>query len=327
MKYISDNSLKKKVSKIGLGTGKFGTIIPDDFAFEMLDRFIDYGGTVIDTARNYYEWVENGRGKSEECIGKWIESRHLREKICIVTKCGVRNNYKEWMIDLSKNNLVQELKESLDSLRTDYIDIYLLHRDERERSVEEIMDTMQVLNDMGHIRMIGVANWNVERIRSANEYAKKHGLKPFKILQTWWSVADYKKEMWNDKNTTCMDEKTYQYMLDQNMIGMAYTSQCKGYFQKAAQCGKDGVDAFLRERIETKKNLRILDYLIRYSKEKNIDMTSLVSGYVTSGRVPGIALVSCSTMEQLWDIVQHCDYQMPNEVIDNIRSIKGEDHE
>lgn len=325
MKYINDECIKKKVSKIGIGTGKFGTKISEELAFEMLDVFIEYGGTVIDTARNYYEWVENGRGKSEECIGKWIESRKAREKVCIATKCGVRNEGKIWDINLSRDNLAQELKESLDALGTDYIDVYLLHRDEKERPVEEIVETMQYLTEIGNISTIGVANWNIGRVKEANQYAERHSLKPFKILQTWWSVAEYKKEMWNDETTTHMDRETHQYMLEHNLIGMAYTSQCKGYFQKAAQIGSDGVDDFLKERIETKNNLQILDYLINYSLQSNVDMTSLVNAYITSNSVKGIALISCSILEQLLDIVKHCDYHMPDNVIDNIKNIKGED--
>lgn len=325
MKYINDECIKKRVSKIGIGTGKFGTKISDELAFEMLDLFVEYGGTVVDTARNYYEWIENGRGKSEECLGKWIESRKAREQVCIATKGGVKNKGKIWEINLSRDNLVQELKESLEALRTDYTDIYLLHRDEKERPVEEIVETMQYIAEIGNIGALGVANWNIARIKDANQYAERHGLKPFKVLQTWWSIAEYKEEMWDDKNTTHMDRETHQYMLENNLIGMAYTSQCKGYFQKAAQLGNNRVNDFLKKRIETNNNLYILDYLVRYSEENSIDMTSLVNAYITSNSVEGIALISCSTLEQLLDVVTHCDYRMSDEVINDIRNIKGED--
>lgn len=325
MKYINDECIKKRVSKIGIGTGKFGTKISDELAFEMLDLFVEYGGTVVDTARNYYEWIENGRGKSEECLGKWIESRKAREQVCIATKGGVKNKGKIWEINLSRDNLVQELKESLEALRTDYTDIYLLHRDEKERPVEEIVETMQYIAEIGNIGALGVANWNIARIKDANQYAERHGLKPFKVLQTWWSIAEYKEEMWDDKNTTHMDRETHQYMLENNLIGMAYTSQCKGYFQKAAQLGSNRVNDFLKKRIETNNNLYILDYLVRYSEENSIDMTSLVNAYITSNSVEGIALISCSTLEQLLDVVTHCDYRMSDEVINDIRNIKGED--
>ena len=73
MKYT--NKFEMNLSKIGLGTGRFGTVVSKEMSFEMLDMFYEHGGNVIDTARNYYEWVENGRGKSEQTIGEWMAKR------------------------------------------------------------------------------------------------------------------------------------------------------------------------------------------------------------------------------------------------------------
>jgi aryl-alcohol dehydrogenase-like predicted oxidoreductase len=320
MKYIN-NLDNIKISKIGLGTGRFGTKVPQSLSFEMLDCFYENGGTLIDTARNYYEWVENGRGKSEECIGKWLDSRGNRDNLCISTKCGVKNEGKNWFINLSKDKLCEELSQSLDALRTDYIDIYLLHRDEPQRAVEEIVETMQCLKEKGNIKIIGVANWNYNRIKKANDYALSHGLEPFRTVQTWWSLAEYKYEMWNDSNTTNMTPELYSYMKDNNMFGMAFTSQCKGFFQKAVNCGIENVDDFLKERIVTLRNLEKLEYIKSFCKKNNVSPTAFVNGYITSNSLEGTALVSCSKTSQLIDILNNCDYQLENNFIDEIDNI------
>ena len=156
MKYT--NKFGMNLSKIGLGTGRFGTVVSEETSFEMLDLFYENGGNVIDTARNYYEWVENGRGKSEQTIGKWMAKRGVRDKVYISTKCGVRNEGKTFYMNLSKENLLEECKQSLEALQTDYIDIYLLHRDEPDRLVEEIMETLQVVQEVGKVKTIGVCN-------------------------------------------------------------------------------------------------------------------------------------------------------------------------
>ncbi len=317
MKYINNTN----VSKIGLGTGRFGTVVSEEISHQLLDYFYDNGGTVIDTARNYYEWVENGRGKSEECIGRWLEKRKNREKVCLSTKCGVKNKGKVWNIDLSKDALICELNESLEALHTDYIDIYLLHRDEKERAVEEIVDTMQLIKEQGKIRYLGVSNWSCERVKAANDYAIKNKLEPFKFVQTWWSLAEYKYEMWNDDNTTHMDDDMYSYMLQNNMIGMAYTSQCKGFFQKAIKDGLENVSEFLRHRIVTERNLKKLEYIKRHCILNNVSPTSFVNGYITSNPLNGIALVSSSNPEQLSDILRNCDYELDVNEIKKIDSI------
>ena len=317
MKYINDT----KISKIGLGTGRFGTRVSEALSFDMLDCFYENGGTLIDTARNYYEWVENGRGKSEECLGKWLDSRGNRNKICLSTKCGVRNEVKNWFINLSKENLCQELCESLEALRTDYIDIYLLHRDEPDRPAEEIIETMQYLKEKGRVGIIGASNWSTERIKRANAYAVEHGMESFRTVQTWWSLAECKYEMWDDPNTTHMDSELYSYMSGSGMFAMAYTSQCKGFFQKAITKGLENIDEFLKRRIVTASNLKRLDYIREYCGKRNVSPTAVVSGYITSNALEGTALVSCSNIEQLIDILDNCDYELEKDVISYIDSL------
>ena len=158
MKYINFHR-GKKLSKIGLGVSRFGTRVPDELANAMLDMFLRSGGTLVDTARNYYEWVENGRGKSEEFLGKWMEDHRCRNKIVLSTKGGVSNQGKQFHVDLSRGALLTELKESLEALRTDYLDIYLLHRDDLKRPVEEIMDTLQEISAVGKCGSIGKARF------------------------------------------------------------------------------------------------------------------------------------------------------------------------
>lgn len=320
MKYIYEPGSELSLSQIGLGTGRFGTIVSEEDAFMMMNLFLRKGGNVIDTARNYYEWVENGRGKSEACIGKWMSKYNTRDKVCICTKGGVRNEGKKWYIDLSKKTLLDELNQSLATLQTDYIDIYLLHRDEKERNVGEIIENLNFLKEQGNISCIGVANWSTDRIIEANKYADAHSLCPIQVIQTWWSLAEYTKEMWNDENTTHMDEQMYQYMLKKSILGMAYTSQCKGYFQKK-KLGDEYVSDLLRKRIETDTNKRKAQFISEYCDNNDITPTEMVLGYITSNPINGIALVSCSNEKQLYDVLEHCDYIMPQNVIDKIDSI------
>lgn len=311
----------KKISKIGLGTGRFGTRVEKEAAFEMLDYFYENGGNVIDTARNYYEWVENGRGMSERCIGEWMTGRGCRDGICLCTKGGVRNEGKVFTSNLSREALLTEAAESLEALRTDYIDIYLLHRDEPERPVEEIVETMQKIKETASISMLGVANWRIGRIKAANAYACSHGLEPFRVVQTWWSLAEYTQRMWDDPTTTHMDSETYAYMQENRMLGMAYTSQCKGFFQKACRHGLEAIDPFLMQRIATPTNIKKFEYIRDYCEKNHISPTAVVNGYITSNPLDGIALVSVSGMEQLRDIMSVSDYTLDARVIAEIDAI------
>ncbi len=316
MKYIIDEKIKKKISKIGFGGGRLGSTYSEENSFQLLDVFYQNGGTVLDTARSYSPWEHDGRGKSESCIGKWIEKNKVREKVVVVTKGGIKGN----IIDNSRENLVRELNESLEALKTDYIDIYLLHKDDLRRSVEEIVETMQLLKEMASVKKIGVANMNFKRFYEAVSYAEKNHMEPFTTLQTWWSLAEYKKEMWNDEMTTHMESEMYQFLKEKNILCMAYTSQCKGYFQKMV-LEETNITPFLKERIETKRNIKKAEYIKKYCKANNIHPTAFVNGYITSNALKGIALVGCSTVNQVQDIMNNCDYVLPQSAIDEIDKI------
>ena len=305
MKYT--NKFEMNLSKIGLGTGRFGTVVSKEMSFEMLDMFYEHGGNVIDTARNYYEWVENGRGKSEQTIGEWMAKRRNRDKVYISTKGGVRNDGKTFYMNLSKENLLEECRQSLEALQTEYIDIYFLHRDEPERSVEEIIDGLQSVQEQGKVKALGVCNWSAKRVKKANDYAGRNGLVPISIVQTWWSIAAYTPNMWNDPTTTWMDNEMYGYLKENNLLGMAYTSQAKGFFQKAILDGYENVNDFLKHRIVTDENLRRLALIRDYCNQKSVSPTAVVNAYITNNDVDGIALVSCSKLEQMKDILAHCD--------------------
>lgn len=322
MKYIKGILLGKEISKIGLGTAKFGSRVNEIDAFNLLDIFFEHGGNVLDTARNYDEWKPDGRGRSEECIGKWLKKRENRNDIILCTKGGVKRNYDgSRYFDLSRHNLIDEMKASLDALQTDYVDLYLLHKDEKGRRVEEIVETIQEVSEIGKIGKIGVANWSFKRLKEANDYAHKNNLRSFEVVQTWWSLAEYTKEMWNDENTTNMTDEMYQYLISNKMLGMAYTAQCKGFFQKAINNGLENIDDFLKKRIVTERNLNKLEYIHQYCKENDVNPTAVVNGYITDNLLDGIAVVSCSTSEQLKEILEWSDYHLDEKAINDLDHI------
>lgn len=320
MKYINDNKVEKKISKIGFGGARLGTNYSEEESFKLLDIFFAGGGTLIDTARSYSPWRSDSRGNSEKCIGKWIEINKRREKTVIVTKGGIRGD-KGNIIDASKSNLSRELDESLEALRTNYIDIYLLHKDDLERPVEEIVETLQFLKEKSKAKRIGVANMEYDRFRRALSYAENNRLEVPSVLQTWWSLAEYKKEMWNDETTTHMDSDMYHILKEKNMICMAYTSQCKGYFQKMVLEGEKAIDSFLKTRIETKRNIKKAEYIKQYCHDKNIHPTAFVNGYITSNQVEGVALISCSSEDQIKNVMEYSNYVLPQKIIEEIDSI------
>jgi aryl-alcohol dehydrogenase-like predicted oxidoreductase len=141
-----------KVSSIVLGSDSFGTIIDEQTAFSLMDKFCSFGGNTIDTARIYGAHFGGDAGDSEAVIGKWLSKRGKREDVVISTKCAHPNLATMDISRLSKKEIEDDVDKSLVTLKTDYIDILWLHRDDINVSVDEIIDTLDGLVKKGKIR-------------------------------------------------------------------------------------------------------------------------------------------------------------------------------
>lgn len=320
MKYFQCGEIGTKIARVGIGTARMGTVYDEEQSFEMLDIYSEKGGNVFDTARNYYEWVDDGRGKSEECLGKWLDQRGKRTESYIITKGGTYGRGSK-NVSLSLENLICDLEHSLEALRTDKIDIYVLHKDETARSIEEIVESVQVLKEKGNISIVGVDDWDFERLYQANSYAERHNLEPFKSIETWWSLAEYTKEFWNNEATKHMTNTLEEYIAKRNMIGIAVSPQCKGFFQKAIKEGYEAVDEFLKHRIVTEKNIKKLKYIKDFCEKEHISPTAVIIGYITSKKLNSIAIIGASNSSQLLDVLENSDYELCESIIEEIESI------
>jgi aryl-alcohol dehydrogenase-like predicted oxidoreductase len=117
-------NVKNPISRLIYGTA-ISQMIKGEDAHSILDAAYEAGITTFDTARSYED--------SEASLGNWINQRGIREKVNIITKgC----NPDMTGIQFSPDSLKKELKDSLEYLQTDYIDLYCLHRDDTKIDVE-----------------------------------------------------------------------------------------------------------------------------------------------------------------------------------------------
>lgn len=157
-----------EASRIFFGMAAPPVSTDEESAYTLLDGVLDSGINTFDCARSY--------GKAENALGKWLESRKCRDKVIILSKCG---DVKNGVVKVSRQVILNQLQQSLEALRVNCIDIYLLHRDDPNTPVEEFIDTLNELKDAGRIKVFGVSNWTHQRIESANNYAaskKNNGL-------------------------------------------------------------------------------------------------------------------------------------------------------
>lgn len=156
------------VSEIGLGCMNFshgyGKPIPDEIAYQILDRALDLGVTLFDTAAVY------GFGLNEILLSKWVGP--VRSRITLCTKGGMSgemtdNGYQR-KIDSSAATIRQNCDESLKRLGVDVIDLYYLHRWDKKTPIEDVAYTMGELVRAGKVRAIGFSEISAATLRRAN---------------------------------------------------------------------------------------------------------------------------------------------------------------
>lgn len=167
----------------------FSPVMSEEDAFAQLDRFVSLGGRTFDTAAIYGNFEMNGAHQSEEIIGKWLKKQPNANEFKIITKGGHYGISTPTVSRITPECLAIDLEQSLQALGMDAIDIYLLHRDNPEIPVGEIMECLNGFLRQGKIRAIGTANWTAARIKEANDYAIAHSLQPFTCSEVSWGLA------------------------------------------------------------------------------------------------------------------------------------------
>lgn len=173
-----------KVSELCLGTMTFGRETEAAESVKMLDRFVEAGGTFIDTANVYT------RGVSEEIIGEWLGDKSAEERQQLVLATKGRFPMGEGQNDsgASRKYILYQVEESLRRLRTDYIDLYQVHCWDRGTELEETLDTLDSLVQQGIVRYIGASNYTGWQLQKALDYQRYNRLEPFRSLQPQYSL-------------------------------------------------------------------------------------------------------------------------------------------
>lgn len=211
--------MEKIESKICLGTGTFGNSLSQEESFRQISYFLDKGGNFIDTARVY--------GKSEEVIGEWIKQTKRRDELILCTK-GAHPDV-NWKKRLKEEDIVYDLDQSLKKLNTDYIDLYLLHRDDPTIPVEEIEGVLAKLEKQGKIRSYGVSNWTSARMRE---------MKNISANQAMLSLTRANEDFLRGMDMVQADKEMVEYHEETGILLMSYMALAGGYFIKKLE-GKE----------------------------------------------------------------------------------------
>lgn len=217
MKYIDIQGLANPVSKFIFGTA-IAPMTDGTGGANILDAAFAEGVNTFDTARVY--------GQSEKVLGQWIRDRGLRHKVNIITK-GCHHDEKGSRV--TPGHLIYDVDMSLKSLGTDYIDIYLLHRDDPTRPVEPMIDGLNELQRQGKILSFGVSNWTHSRIAEANDYARANNSEGFRVSSPGLSAVRRIFDPWGGSVDISDNREAQDWYMENKMPVLAYSALARGY--------------------------------------------------------------------------------------------------
>ena len=175
------------VSVVGLGTNNFGMKLDLDGCRQVLDAALDAGITLIDTADSY--------GASEARLGELLAGR--RDDVVLATKFGSdtrrpggADNGEDWGARGSRRYIRRAVESSLRRLRTDWIDLYQLHRPDPQTPIEETLSALTDLVREGKVRYLGHSNFSGFQTAHAQWTAHTAHLERFVSAQNEYNLID-----------------------------------------------------------------------------------------------------------------------------------------
>jgi aryl-alcohol dehydrogenase-like predicted oxidoreductase len=195
--------VEKPVSRVAMGTARVEPAL--------WERFVEHGGTCFDAAHHYGK-------ESESTLGALLARRGAREQLVLVGKGAHPPTCAPEFVS-------PQLDESLERLQTDYVDLYLLHRDDPAVPVEAWAEALAAEVERGRARTIGASNWTTARIEAFNRYAADSGLTPFSLVSNQLSLARMLEPVWDG----CLAAEREWHARSQMPL-LAWAAQGRGFF-------------------------------------------------------------------------------------------------
>ena len=308
MIYKNIDGIPIPVSRIVFGTATPPMLEGRDVT-ELLDAAVAGGVNCFDTARIY--------GKAEELLGNWIEKRGNREKIVLVGK-GAHPLPDTTMPRVNPTAIEADIARSLSLLKTDYIDLYLLHRDDMTKPVGPLVEVLNDLRARGKVRLFGVSNWTIDRIEAANEYAYQNDLEPFTVSSPNYGLAEQVLDPWGGGCVSiagAAGAESRRFYRENGLVTFAYATLAHGLFSgkvKSAELSKvnEVLDEYAIRGYCCRENYERLQRTEQIAQQHGCTVAQAALAWVLAQPLEVFAEVSASTPRRILSTLSALDVHL-----------------
>ena len=242
----------------------------DLHAFTMFDHFFGSGGRIFDTAYIY------NNGKGDKYLGDWINSRGVANDVIVIGKAAHTPQCEPQFIR-------PQLIESLDRLKLSKIDIFCLHRDNKDVPVDEFVHALSEIRDEGLIDVLGASNWELDRFSEARNIALKNKIEPFSVLSNNFSLAEMIEPVW--PGCVGVNKEFLEYLIKEKILLFPWSSQARGFFiKKKEQISNNHFsNPTLDEEMRVwhyEKNLKRRDKCFELAEKRGLEPIQIALAYV-----------------------------------------------
>jgi aryl-alcohol dehydrogenase-like predicted oxidoreductase len=310
MLYGEVAGVSKPVSRLVQGTMVL-TSEHLDAGFEFLDAVFEHGCNTFDTAHVY------GGGDCERVLGHWMQERENREQIVVLAKGAHFNQDRNRVTPF---DITSDLHDSLARLKTDYVDLYLLHRDDPAVDVGPIVEVLNEHQRAGKVHAFGGSNWSHERIAAANAYAEAHGLVEFTASSPQFSLAGQVDPPWPGCISIGGREgaPARAWYVEHAMPVLCWSSLARGFLsgqftrQEIESMAIDGEEMFVRCHRNV-DNLERLDRAAALGREKGTGVPQIALAYLLHQEVEAFPLVGSQNAEEFRANAEACEVTLTPE--------------
>ena len=287
-----------KVSPICLGTMMFGGRTEEKDAVKIIDHAYDNGINFIDTADQY------NMGVSEEIVGKAIKKK--RDRWVLATKLANPMGKSVNRRGLSRKYVYEASEASLKRLKSDYIDIYYLHKEDHDTPLEETIGAMADLMRAGKVRYIGVSNHRSWRVAEIVRICRDLGITPPVVSQPYYNAMNRMPEV--------------EHLPACKHFGLGvfpYSPMARGVLSGKYLPGKppekgtraDAQDVRMMQTEWRPESLEIAQKIKAHAEKRGITPGQFAVSWVLNNELVTGTIAGPRTMEQWTDYLGALDYQ------------------
>ncbi len=314
----TDPRTRREVSVLSLGAMLFGTRTDEATSFAILDRYVEAGGTFIDTSDNYAFWMNGGQGgESEELLGRWRRSRGVGDEIVIATKLGARplapgTSWVDNPEGLSAKVIRESAERSRERLGMDRLDLLYAHIEDPRVPLRETVEGFAELVAEGTVGLLGVSNhwtWRVERARAI---AAAAGLPGYEVLQYQHTYLRQRCDLPSDLSPHGSSGAAWPDLLayvheQPELTLVAYSPLLKGGYVRSDS------DRPLGPELDHAGTPARLAALREVAAETGATVNQVVLAWLIGGEIPVIPLVGTSSLAQLEEALEAVDLELTPE--------------